>query len=199
MDPPATRKDCPGAALPQELLGELMRSGDRVLLMRDNEPVTTPTVGAVFTRNHRQWLKEAEETLDRNPDAIVAFRSARTWRQPERWLTTVDSVPVYIAVVDGGATVEYEAELVDLVIAPRWGDKRTEELFKHVPPGTRHEGLSAPGRYGSNRDANTLYALKYLRRRTPFPITNLRKLDSGQPISPDFQYSYALVRRRNLK
>jgi hypothetical protein len=162
--------------------------------VRHNAPVTTSSIGAVFTRNHQQWLDEAEEKLAVDPDGIVAFRSAQVWRTPECWLSTVDSVPVYIAVVDGGGDVEYEAELVDLVIHPKRGDTKTEELFEQVPPGTRHEGLSAPGRYGSNRAARTLYAIRRLRRRTPFAITSLVKLDGGKPISEDFHYSYSLVR-----
>jgi hypothetical protein len=164
--------------------------------VRDNEPVSSSSVGAVFTRNHQQWLDEAQRNLTHDPDAITTFRSAKVWRRPERWLSRVESVPLYIAVVERGGNVEYEAELVDLVINPQWGDAKTEELFDHVPPGTKHEGLGAPGEYGSNRHARTLYAVRRLRRRTPFPITSLVKFDDGEPISEDFRYSYALVRRR---
>jgi hypothetical protein len=78
-------------------------------------------------------------------------------------------VPVYIAVVDGAGTVEYEAEVFDLQLDPEFGDAKTEALFKHVPPEMKHEGLLAPG---LKRPARTLYAIRRFRRvPRPFPIT----------------------------
>jgi hypothetical protein len=73
-----------------------------------------------------------------DPNVPVVFRS-------ERWLSMVDSVPVYIAVVgDDLGTVRYEAELFDLQIDRRQGTTKTREL-RHLPPGTRDEGLGGAG------------------------------------------------------
>ena len=146
---------------------------------------------AVFTRNHRKYLEEAADVSARDPNRIIVFRARSKWVTALRAIPVGASLPIYMGAIGGTGEVEYEAELCDGQIGPRRGDSKTETLLASVLKSTAEEGLWEK----NGKAAETLYAIRACRRRSrPFPITSLVKVSDGQPISPDYGYSYAIVR-----
>ena len=145
---------------------------------------------AVFTRNHRQHLDEAVELCAADRTRRVTFRAANRWTSAERSVSPSSPVPIYIAVVGGSGTVEYVADLCDVKTHPFRGDPKTEELLGVTTTSTKDEGLWEQ----YERKVKTLYCVMRCRKLArPFPLSQLKKADGGQPLSADYHYSYALV------
>ena len=145
---------------------------------------------AVFTRNHPNYLVEAEELCAADPKRFVTFRASTLWASAEREVSDGPPLALYIAAVGGPGTVEYVAELCEVQTHPHRGDPKTERLLAAVTPSTADEGLWE--KY--DKRVRTLYAIRYCRRlATAFPISTLIKASDGTPLDSEYRYSYARV------
>lgn len=145
---------------------------------------------AIFSRNHRKYLETAVRSA-RAPATRVAFRAATTWVSASRALDRAESIPIYFAVVGGGARVEYGATLEEVLLRPRKGAKKTQEILRHSLPASANEGLWE----GKKSPVRTLYVITNCKRLSrPFPLTHLKKVSDGSPLSSGFRYSYSVVR-----
>lgn len=135
---------------------------------------------AVFCRNHPEYLIRAE-ALSR----VVTFRASQRWASAARRLQQDGPRPIYFAAIGEGQDIAYVAELVDLELDPTDADVRTRHLLDLCLEATKGEGLW-DGR------VKTLYAIRNCRSQH-IPLARLVKISDGQPISPLFNYSYALV------
>ena len=143
---------------------------------------------AVFSRNHPDYLKEAETIGTRDPSERIVFRARAKWATAEREIGRLGALPIYLAAVGGAGQVEYRAELCEVLLDPVEGSPEAAKWLARVLPSTKSEGLWDP-------PVSTLYAIRDCRRlRHPFPITRLVKLSDEKPISADYGYSYAVVR-----
>jgi hypothetical protein len=143
---------------------------------------------AVFSRNHRMYLDEAVTIGTRDPSVSIVFRARARWRTAEREIGRLGALPIYLAAVGAEGQVEYAAELSEVLLDPVEGSPEAAKWLARVLPATASEGLWDP-------PVRTLYAMRACRLLgQPFPITRLVKMKDGKPISPDFGYSYAIVR-----
>lgn len=134
---------------------------------------------AIFTRNYRQHIATIG---DRG-----VFRSSMRWARPERALKKGDIVDVYIAPVDGNGEIEFRARLTNVKLEPSRNDPDVIEMLKNTPSSTEGEGLW-------EGDVATLYELTDIQKVEPsFHFTQLRKLDGGDNIDPDYSRSYCIV------
>jgi hypothetical protein len=149
---------------------------------------------AVFTRNHQIYLDEAVRRSAQDPQATTTFRARSPWVKAHRELPLGGSLPIYMAVIDGGGQVEYEGELCHVQLDPRRGAPETEALLENEPSLTKAESEGLWERAGKPM-VRTLYAVRNCRRLArSFPMTSLVKLSDGKPISADYQRAYVVVR-----
>ena len=139
---------------------------------------------AVFTRNHPEYIEEAEEIGKGNPAKPITFRADKSWVSAASYLEMRAPCDLYIVRIDGDGSVEFVADLHEVHLNPKIGEPKTEELLKHVLPSTKDEGL-----WG-----NTLYVIKNCRKLPrSFPQTELIKVKDRKPLSKDYKYSYSIV------
>ena len=145
---------------------------------------------AIFSRNERSHLEAATDAGSAEPERLVVLRSRKKWVAAAIAVRAHGPTAIYFAVVDGGPTVEYEAELVEVQVDPDPETVATERLLDHVAETTRHEGLR-------NDQVRTLYAIRGCRRLDrPYRLSELTKHDGGEPLSDGYIRNYALVRKR---
>jgi hypothetical protein len=143
---------------------------------------------AVFSRNHREYLDEATAVAKRDPSKRIVFRSRDGWATAGREVARVGPVAIYFSAAGAEGQVEYAAELCGVLRGPLKGSPETEKWLSQALPSTLAEGLWEP-------PAATLYAIRNCRKlRHPFPMTRLIKVSDQKPISPNYGYSYSVVR-----
>jgi hypothetical protein len=146
---------------------------------------------AVFSRNHKVHLEAAAAAGAADPERLVVLRSQKKWISAAKAVRAHGPTAIYFAVVDGGSTVEYEAELVEVEVNPASDSVTTQRLLQHVAETTKDEGLW-------NDQVRTLYAIRGCRRvATPYLLSELSKQAGGQPLSDGYIRNYALVRKRS--
>ncbi len=134
---------------------------------------------AIFTRNYRKYIAAVGER--------GVFRSSVRWAKPERALKKGATVDVYIAPVDGSGEIEFRARLTNIKLEPNRNDPDVIEMLKNTPSSTEGEGLW-------EGDVATLYELTDIKKVEPlFHFTQLRKLNGGENINPDYARSYCIV------
>lgn len=144
---------------------------------------------AVFSRNHKEYIDYAVDVAKLDPRSLVTFRSQQPWKSAEMLLKQLGDLPIYFGVNGGGPEILYKACLRQILIHPEPNDERTNLFLKVVPPSTVNEGLW-------EGKVKTLYAISGCHElESSFPITGLKKLSNGMPISENFKYSYSLVSR----
>lgn len=142
---------------------------------------------AVFTRNHPQHLERAARMTA--GDAVV-FRSRVRWASAEEAVEKQGRVEVYIAPMDGANEVQYVASLVRVFLDPSATDPEVADYLDANPAANPGEEVWE----NTGVPAQTLYVLRSCRRLPlAVPVSDLIKRD-GEPISPDYAYSYAIVR-----
>jgi hypothetical protein len=147
---------------------------------------------AVFTRNHIEHLRRAAQISAAYPTALVVFRSQVRWSGAREALAEQGSVTLYIATVGGGDWVEYIGELVELHLDPKDSDPRVAELLRAPSATNSNEGL-----WGYAGGVQSLYVMRRCQLLdNPFRMSELVKVKDGIPPSPDYGYSYSLVRER---
>jgi hypothetical protein len=151
---------------------------------------------AVFTKNHRQYLEEAAERNATNRVRPTTFRSRQTWASAQKANNEFGTLKIYFALVGGKNTIEYRADLNVVYLKPQPGNPETDEILGCELESTKGEGLwEKDGQIG----VETLYLISRCERLAqPFPITELRKVQDGEPIHKDFGYSYAIVFEHEL-
>jgi hypothetical protein len=141
---------------------------------------------AVFCRNHLKYLEKAAEE---DPEKPITFRSGTIWRSAEYVLKRYGSCKIYFVPI-GKNLVEYEATLREVLLNPKRGEAKTEELLRNCLEETHNEGLWE--KYGEK--VRTLYVIHGCRKiKSPFPFTALKKVSDDQNISKKYGYSYAIV------
>lgn len=145
---------------------------------------------AVFARNHREYMDYAVQVGKLDPRSQVTFRSQQPWSGAEKLLKMHDDLPIYFGVVGGAQEVLYKAFLRQVLLNPIPGDEKTNQFLQVVPPSTVNEGLW-------DGKVKTLYTISGCHLlESSFPITSLIKLSDGEPIAPNFKYSYSLVKQK---
>jgi hypothetical protein len=140
---------------------------------------------AVFSRNHRPYLEEAAA---RSPKTPTVFRARATWATAERAVARFGVLPIYFAPVGAEGQVEYVADLCGVLLNPVERSQEAAKWLSRVRPATASEGLWDP-------PVETLYEIRACRvLAKPFPMTKLVKASDGKPISPNYGYSYSVVR-----
>lgn len=148
---------------------------------------------AVFSRNHGKYLAAAAARSARAPGRRVTFRAETKWVSASRALRTAESIPIYFAVVGGPARVEYVATLCKVVLDPRKSARETQDILRHSLLASANEGLWETSR--TKGPVRTLYVITNCKRlNRSFPITRLRKVANGAPLSSHYRYSYSVVR-----
>jgi len=151
---------------------------------------------AVFTRNHRHYLSHAARIQEKSPGKQITFRSQQEWTTAFRAVQSQSDIPIYFAVIDGEGKVEYEARLVRVLVGPQSNDPATKLLLEDCLEETSGEGLWEE--YGQT--LKTLYVIKACKKLTrPFSMTSLIKASDGEPIHPDYSYSYSVVYDRTWR
>lgn len=141
---------------------------------------------AVFARNHLQYLEFAAAVAESDAERWVTFRSKKSWAGAGKALLKQGRVAVFFAVV-GEQTVQFKANLQEVLLQPRAEDQSAQRLLRLAPPATEREGL-----WGN--EVETLYAISgCFRLESPFPLSRLLKASDHSPLSADFRYSYALA------
>ena len=86
--------------------------------------------------------------------------------------------------------MEFQADLVDVLIDLDQQAAKAERLLLHSLEETRDEGLW-------DGQVSTLYVIKHCRRVAhSYPFSQLVKLADDRPIDAGFRYSYSMVHRR---
>jgi hypothetical protein len=154
-----------------------MKSGSRMLAQV-----------AVFARNHGTHLDSAARVSSRNPEELVTFRSVKPWITAAKAVTAGFQPTVYYAVVGGGAFVQYQAQIAEIILRPDPTDPDVQRLLDHEAETTRGEGL------WSNQ-VKTLYAVVGCHKlASPLPQSGFTKYHDGSPLSDAYIRNYALVR-----
>lgn len=146
---------------------------------------------AVFTRGFQDQMDEAS---DRPNDTLTTFRSQKTWRSVDNatgWRD--DDILVYYC-PRGKERIHYSAILEDVLLHPVSDSKQTEKFLEtQLDVHRRVED----GLWEESGGVNTLYRVTgFSSVDEPFPFTELRKIDGGDPLDPEYGYSYSLVHRR---
>lgn len=146
---------------------------------------------AVFARNHREYMDYAVEVGKLDPRSQVTFRSQQSWSGAEKLLKENDDLPIYFGVVGEDSEVLYMAYLRQVLINPVPDDEKTTQFLQVAPPSTEEEGLW-------DGKVKTLYTISGCHLlENSFPMTSLIKLSDNEPISPNFNYSYSLVKKKS--
>jgi len=145
------------------------------------------TTAGVFARNHVPYLNRASA----QPGRRAIFRSQIRWSGARDLLKRYDSVYVYLCPIPGNGMVEFAGRLVDVELDP-------SEASMAALMGRTGARNVAPGETLWDGACKTLYVVEIERLDKPFPMTELKKLSDGTPISADYGYSYCLVRERGL-
>lgn len=146
---------------------------------------------AVFARNHPRHLENACAVSAKDPSRLITFRSAKRWASAKKALDRQETLEIYLSPIGSDGMVDYQACLKAIVLEPKMGDPETKTWLTHTLSSTSDEGLWEGD--GSDGNVRTLYVLSHCRQISRFPMTQLRKADGGQPLSKEFNYSYALV------
>ena len=149
---------------------------------------TTSQQLAVFTRNYGPYLSDAADIADEDPKEHVTFRSRVPWVTAAKELNGRSSIPIYMADIDGNNYITFEAELHQVLVRPKPGDRETRKMLGRALYATKREGL-----WGGQ--VKTLYAIARCRQIESFPQSELVKHD-GRRLEPDYRRSYAIVRAR---
>lgn len=145
---------------------------------------------AVFARNHRKYLEESAERNREDRTRLTTFRSAATWTTARRANEGEGPLEIYFAPIGGNNLVEYQADLLQVILNPSRGDRATEEALTFQLSSTENEGLWG----GDARSVRTLYVVsRCVPVKRPFPMSALHKKSDGLPISEGFGYSYCIV------
>lgn len=146
---------------------------------------------AVFARNHCEYMDYAVEVGKLDPRSQVTFRSQQPWSGAGKLLKEHDDLPIYFGVVGAGPEVLYKAYLRQVLINPIPDDEKTIQFLQVAPPSTENEGLW-------DGKVKTLYTISGCHLlENSFPMTSLIKLSDDEPISPNFNYSYSLVKKKS--
>lgn len=134
----------------------------------------------VFTRNYRQHISAS--------GTGGVFRSSVRWARPARALDKGQEIDVYIAPVDGNGEVKFRAKLKKVKLDPKEHDPEVKEMLQKAPSTTEKEGLW-------EGNVATLYELAEIIEINPsFHFTELKKLDGGENINPEYSRAYCIVR-----
>jgi len=148
---------------------------------------------AVFARNHRGYLDEAVARNTARPERFTTFRSLKRWAGAHAANVEHGTLRIFLAPVGGDKGIEYSAMLHRVHLDPDPDDAVTQEILACELERTREEGLWE--RFGQK--VQTLYVISHCERLArPFPITELIKASDGTAISPNYGYSYSLVREQ---
>ena len=147
---------------------------------------------AVFSRNHKEYLKQAARIGDDDPGRLITFRSRQAWVSAADAVKWIGARQIYFAMIGEGHRLTHRAWLQHVVLDPSPNDPETAWALSHSlrgPNGTFAEKLWRA------RAVRTLYLVSGCER---FParrsVTSLVKVSDGHRISADYRYSYSLVR-----
>jgi len=147
---------------------------------------------AVFTRNHRRYLQEATELSRQDPGKKILFRARSKWAAAYSYIAEKGPTEIYMSAVGGNGKVEYAATLCEIMLDPSSTQPRAQELLSLSLESTKEEGLWEQG----GKPVKTLYVISNCRElTTPFPMTDLVKINDNKPIKDNFGYSYCLVHK----
>ena len=150
---------------------------------------------AVFTRNHGHYLREAAEVCAQDKSRKIFFRARSKWSSADRYIAERGPTEIYMSPVGGNGIVEYVATLCEVMLDPSKTQPRVQELLSLSLESTKEEGLW--DQYG--KPVKTLYVISDCRKlATPFPMTDLVKINDNKPIEDNFGYSYCLVHRHSF-
>jgi hypothetical protein len=136
----------------------------------------------VFSRSHLQHVRKAHGKR-------MYFRSKVRWAGAARLLADKGAAAIYFAPIGGDGRVHYAGRLVDVLLDP------TEESVARMVERTGARDV-ARGKEGLwDGTCQTVYVVEIEQLQNPFPMTDLRRLDGGEPLSADYGYAYSLVTR----
>ena len=146
---------------------------------------------AIFDRNHTQYLDEACDWAQRDPNRPVTFRSRKRWSRAERALAEQDSVRILFSANGAQGMVGYEARLLWTVKNPSEDDPETKRALQYQLDSTCDEHLWE----NEGRELKTLVVISRCRRiAEPFHMSQLVKAsEKMEPISKDYGYGYVPI------
>lgn len=150
--------------------------------------IASPGGIGVFTRDHEDQLNEAAE---RDSDSLTTFRSQKSWRSVANAMKWRDDDIIVYSCPIGKEQIHYTAVLEDLLLKPTKESEGVEKYLETQLDIHRHydEGLW-------EGDVKTLYQVSQVTQLDePFPFTELQKVSNGDPLDPDYGYSYSLVQQ----
>jgi len=145
--------------------------------------MATETFGAgVFARNHIKYLNRA-------CGKRALFRSQRRWVGARELLAADGAASIYLCPIPGDGLIHFAGKLVAVEIDP------SEASMSALLEKTKARNVAPKEEALWNGACQTLYVVEIEPLTEPFPMTELVKLNDGQPLSADYGYSYSLVRR----
>ena len=137
----------------------------------------------VFSRNHLSYLRRANGKR-------VYFRSKRKWVGA---LELLDKGPasIYFCPISGSGDgcIHYAGRLVAVELEP------TAQSMAQLLERTGARDVAPREELLWDGSVQTLYVVEVEQLARPFPLTELRKLTNGEPLSADYGYAYSLVTR----
>lgn len=154
----------------------------------------------VFLRLSQQYIDEALNKAAVKEE--IVFCAEETWNQAQKDLIESKTCVLYIAVIDKGPEVQYQACLKEVLLNPELGQPKTDQLLK-LAPSEIQERIQEKGMLDEKgKHIVTLYCLSNCEKITPIRMTELVKRGCDPSklasyIKPKFTSSYVPVEAYN--
>jgi hypothetical protein len=136
------------------------------------------------------YLEESVLLCGVRPTVQITFRAITRWASVAAAIQAKGPIWIYFAPIGESNQVSYRARLDEVLLEPKLGESRTEELLEKALPATHKEGLW-------EGKVQTLYVISGCHKLVePFSMSSLKRLENDETLSDDYGYSYALVHAR---